>query len=215
MSKPHPFVKETVVDRSQYGLSPRIDRDFLMADFTQALADALGYPAPDFESARYSGKIECGDGLGILIRSEYGAKMGRVDIRAFADEAHKVERYQVPSFPSATYDASRPLDVLAKAIRKNIIDPARPLLGGLRDLVAERDKRIEAFGAMIADMETRFPGLSLKRNGERELTAHAYLNNGNGYISGTLGDDGRIHFERLNVNSADMTTAILALIASE
>ncbi|OQM74932.1 hypothetical protein [Manganibacter manganicus] len=214
----NPYIKETIVDRSCIGNPvPRIDRDFLMRDFAFDLATELAMNvenADDLQQSYAGAWIDCGNDLTIFVNAEHGAKIGRVKVGAFTGLVRKLDS-NGPKMPSATYDAARPMAAIAKAIRKNIIDVARPLVDGLREQVKERVRSADEFGALIHLMEMRFPGLQINRKNPNDLTAEIYINNGAGYASGTLYTDGRISFQRVSAYSRESSDAILSAIAGK
>lgn len=217
MSK-HPFIRETMVDRSSIGRPPRIDRDFMMFEFASALASELGATLENEGEARsiYGvATIDVGDDLYIRISPMHGAKIGRVEVGAGSALSRKLDSHEWLKFPSATYDAARPIPTLAAAICKNIIGASRPLVETLRERVCRRECEADAFGVLIREMQAAMPALSINRRGERDLSADVYLNNSRGYITGTLGTDGRINFQRVSLNSADDCRALLALMTRE
>lgn len=217
MSK-HPFIREETVDRSAYGRAPRIDRYFEMRDFAWALALELEVNLINEEESRSvygCAYLDCGDDLSIRIYAQTGAKIGRVEISASASEiTRKLDSHDWVNMPSATYDAARPIDAIAKAVRKNIIEPARPIVAGLRERARARDDAAAEFGRQIKQMEADFPGLSVTRQNERDLSANLYLNNGKGYVYGSVMHGHGFNLQRVSISAADDVRAFLSLMTA-
>lgn len=209
----NPYIKETVVDRSSIGNpTPRIDREFLNATFCQALAKALGATTEATEERYAIGVINIDSDITIAVHSMHGAKMGRVEIFAGSDVGRSLEHHQRPNMPSATFDTARPVEAIAKAVRKHLVDTARPLVEGMRVKAAERADEAASLGKLIEQMRKDFPTASFNRREDRDLTADVYLNVTAGYATGTLYPDGRISFQRVSANTADASAAILRAI---
>ncbi|PLP55559.1 hypothetical protein CYK37_30180 [Mesorhizobium loti] len=207
MTTDNPFI----VKRERYG---RPDHYFDSGAFASALATELGYPLTVREEGEWStAYIDCGDGLILYVNQVWG-KLGRANISGTVAGEAVLSHYERTRLESVTVDTSRPMATLAKDVTKRLIDPSRPKVAEGQNKVAERLSETSQLKATIADLRASFPALSIRDPEPNATTASIYLNNSNGYLSGTLYSDGHMTFERVRVEGAEGARKLIALVAN-
>lgn len=192
------------------------DRAFKMEAFGRALAQMLGYAVDvDSPGSLYpSVKIDCGEGLKLYLRSEFGAKLGRVEVFAsFDGPGHKLELSQRPAMPSATADSSRDMKAIAKDITRRVIDPARPAVEAYRTALAAREAVTTGLKEAARELEASFPGMQVTLRDDNATEAQIYFNRPDvGYLTGTLSPDGTCSLQRVAIRTSDGARRLFALL---
>jgi hypothetical protein len=198
---------------------PYVDNGtFKTEAFGRALAQALGHAVHvDMPGSLYPNvTIDCGDGLKLYLRSEYGAKLGRVEVfAAFDGPGHRLETHERPKLPSAGADSARSIEALAKDITRRVIEPARPAIAAYRDALAKRENVTAGLKGMAKAMEASFPGLQVTLRDDNATEAQIYFNRPEvGYLTGTMNADGKCSFQRVAIHTADGARRLFALLSS-
>jgi hypothetical protein len=188
----NPWVKEeTRYSRPEYILD--------VPAFAAALAAQLGGTVEATESGfAGSARIRVGE-LCLYVRTEHGAKFGRVEIHSGAPEAtDKLHYSERPSFPSGSFDTARPLDRLAADIRRRIIEPAaEPTAKAKAKLEANNGHRAQ-LEAAAAELRAAFPTVQITiRDGTSVTQADVYYSRDGAHLSGRLNADGSLNVERI------------------
>lgn len=192
------------------------DRRLDIEQFGKDLAAALGFNTIiDHPGSSYpTVQIDCGDDLTLMMRAEYGAKLGKVEIYASAKGTHVLEQYERPKMPSAGIDTSRDIAALAKDVSRRVIEPARDAVTEARAAIAKRAECISGLQSLAKSLEREFPGLQVVQRSPNDKTASLYFNKNGCYLNGSMYADGVCHFERISLSGHENARRLFALIAN-
>lgn len=186
-----------------------------LAGFAEALAKELGETADVRERGPYAiAGVSCANGVHLHVAGEYGAKFGRVAVSARIPAEDTLDHHERTKLPRITVDSARPLQALAKDIRRRVLEPAAEALKASADTLKAVEDRREALAGHVAKLRETFPGLQVTPD-ERGDRASLYFNNSDrgGYITGTLYADGRMCLDRVVAYTDAACMGVLAAIA--
>lgn len=203
----NPYVKPDSYGRNEMDLE----------SFGRDLAAALNLPVNvDNPGSSYPViDIDCGDGLVISMRAEYGAKVGKVELFAHMRAAGKLEHHERPKMPSAGVDASRDMVTLARDVTRRIIEPAQVAAAATREAIAAREEKCGGLAAMATALMAEYPGMSIRQRDPNATSAEVYFNKYGVYLTGSLRVDGKIEIQRLSLATVEQSRALLALITGK
>ncbi len=204
----NPYVTET----HHHG---RVDYGFKLATFGRDLAKALAMPVTvDHEESNYpSVSIDCGDGVSIALRNEYGAKRSKVGVWAGCKGQAKLDHHERPPMPSATIDSGRDMAALARDVTRRVIEPARMAAVETAERVAKKDAITGGLRELAKELERSYPGLQVIHE-TNKTTADLYFNRpGVGFLHGTLYPNGTCSFQRVSLDGADAPRRLFAILS--
>lgn len=197
---------------TKYG---REEKTFDLATFGEAVAAALGISCEVREPGSYPVVTLTHGDARIHLRNGYGAKFGKVEFAAWFAAETFLEHHERSKLDSVTVDGSRPVDAIAKDLRRRLIAPIDAAASGSERRVAAKRNRVDGLKTLAADLRAAYPGLSVEMRDSNSTTAKLYFNNNGCYFTGEVYEGGRITIERLSLNSAAGGRALLDLIASD
>lgn len=151
-------------------------------------------------------------GLALYLRSLYGAKWDKIEVNAGGDIERKLDHCARPRFPSATVSTARPVDAIAKDIKRRVIEPSTPVLDELQGKVAERDDAARHLAEAAAKLVAAFPE-NLDANIESDaLTARLFGRGGGTYLDATLHPDGSVRLGHVGSLPASKARRVLAIL---
>lgn len=200
----------TYVTPDKYGR-----REMNLEAFGRDLATALGYPLTVEGHGSFADcTLDAGDGLTLILRAEYGAKLGRVSVYCRIPGAGKLDHHQRPNAPNATVDSSRDMTAIAKDVMRRVVEPGRLVAAETAELVAKREATCNGLKDIATALMAEFPGLSINTR-ENETRADVYFNQNGCYLTGNLEPDGRLSIQRFSVDTPERARALFTLIAGK
>jgi hypothetical protein len=120
--------------------------------------------------------------------------------------------YNLPEFPEATVDVTRPLDAIVRDVKRRVVDAAQAPMAALKEQVARGEQYTASLDAVVADLRKRFPKLRIDRGDPNARSANFSFSEGGTGFFGEIMEDGRINFRH---GWADAATAqrVFAAIA--
>lgn len=190
--------------------------DLDVSHFVAALAPVLGgtiFKAPDHEDRTHWAGIVVGQDRVDVSRSWPRGKV-TITIRP-ADLSNEELRHAQDCVrekaPEATLDPKRPLEALARDIKRRVIDPAQERHKKMRDAVAAKRDRVGELAETVERYRAAFPDLSIDCKPNEE---QASIWSGKGtYIKARLYGNGSVSFEHLGSISEEKARRILAILA--
>lgn len=177
--------------------------------FYAALAKALGATLTSEEHSM--ARMTLGD-VALSFRQGYGANQRRVTVHAYAADAtahQRAHRYGRPvSFPEATLDPTRPLDALAKDIRKRLIEKSAPALASIKEMDAAQLALTSTLEANATRLCQAFPRLTATIG-----DSHADIHGAG--VSARMSRDGGLYLSNLSLSPAKARAVLAILMAPE
>lgn len=202
------FVKTVI----RYG---REEKQFDLAGFGQAIAEAIGMSCEVREPGLYPVVTLSSGDLRVSLRNGYGAKFGKIEFNAWFAAETFLEHHERTKVASITVDGTRPIDAVAKDVKRRLVQPALDQAKESARKVAARRNGCNEFRAMAAEMRATYPGLSIEFPSDNATSARLYFNANECYLTGELYSDGRISVQRLSLRTAKAASALLDLISRD
>jgi hypothetical protein len=199
----HPYMRTV----ENYG---RTERQFEIKRFCADLAPLVGAAVVCEDGSHDRPNLVRNDGLTLYVCGKWNAP-GRVSVSVGAPEITRRldHSHYVAKFPSATFDAARPLDKLAADIRRRLIEPAAEPLEKLRQALATQEGGRAATERHAAAILARWPAARITFADERKTQATLYLAG----VSASLTSDGGLYVDRIGGVDSARTMRLLAALA--
>jgi hypothetical protein len=179
----------------------KIDRQAIAA----ALAPMLG--------ATLDPANECGDygrtNLNVSPRLKliFRETKRRLEVIASTIETHAerelISYSRIPTLGSATFDPSRPLETIAKAIKRNLIDANAEKIAAYEITLQTAKDDNTSLTAMAAAWEQKIPGLrATVKPGSYDAELRFYAGDGGGSWTARLRNDGGLNIDRASITPA-------------
>lgn len=188
-----------------------LDRRGFAADLAKHLDGATLEPCDPMDAGRIeyqTATLQVGE-LSIRFGKDgYNVnKLARVRVECGASRAvrSRLSGIRSPHYPSATYDTGRPLDVLAKAIKRDIIDAAQHSLAADLQTVAAMDSDRAALSKQRARILKAFPAASIPEPDEKGNPLGFYASGDGFSLSARLTREGRLYVDRLSYDGDALT----------
>lgn len=114
--------------------------------------------------------------------------------------------------PSITVSATRPIEAVAKEVKRRLIEPAQAPLAKRREYaanrVAERDKLTET----VTQLRALYGEKAVSTKNGDGFTAHLWISEP--YVAANVSADGRVSIERVQTVTLEKFNAIVALLRS-
>lgn len=204
-----------ILDTIVYGRAEkRLDVKAMTTDIAAALGAELDVEwsgeMSDYQPGRmflddlavYVGKDQKGSGT--VIQRGYASAGARPEVsRALAGQMRRIE------YPRITFDPSRPLDQIVKAIKTKVVDASAAPLKSELDYYASMNASNAAIRAVAAKFIAEFPFARVEIKDERAYDASVYANAEGCYLTGRLNSDGGLYIDRSSF-PASRTAAVMA-----
>ncbi|MGY3278146.1 hypothetical protein [Bradyrhizobium sp. S3.7.6] len=190
------------------------------SDLAKALkGGALNKPREDIHDDKDNrATFMLGADLIIVTGNRYGSK-GRVSVYIEAPEIKHADRNHYSkdhkcSDATVSPDA-RSIDVIAKDIKKRVIDASQAALKLQREYaaiqVAARNNIVEH----MHQLSSKLPGMNVHRRDQSAQTAGVSSSSGDHYVSGTLNSDGTVSISHIGSMSMEKFVAVMNLLKKE
>lgn len=188
-----------------------------MPAFTKALAPLIGGKMVNNvdEDRSWRGAIQVGE-LSLVFTKGNGASVGRVTISAVCpDKIRQYLGYQgLPDFPSMTVDVTRPVEAIARDIKKRVIDKAAEPLDKAKAMFNEWTDITEQTRKYVYAIAEKYPKIrfsDMQASKPHNRVNFSRYDVSGGYFDGYVSADGKVCFSTLHA-SPDQAAAIFKIL---
>lgn len=194
-----------------------IDLPRFAADLAKALGGKVLPPPKDreFYDPHNEQQIDVGADRLSLDANNYQGRDGKVSVSicapeiGFGDHPHTNDKSRTES--ARINPNGRGLDIIAKDIRKRVIDASQAALAYRREYARERANARNGIAQHMAELSKLCPTLDVKRQSETDETATIW-NRGGAYIAARLNANGTVYIDRIETTTLDKFARIVAIL---
>lgn len=178
----------------------------------EALAPLVGGTVEKREPGAYGRTvIVMPDGLRLFVSGDYKAKR-RAIISSYCPEELRQAAGRV-SFPDATVDAGRPIDAIARDIKRRVVEPAAEPLAKVRERAEQDRKARESLVAVCRDLQRKFPTLRIDLpEGEAYQASFSAYGGPDGHVSGRISASGKVTIDRISSIGLELAETLFAAL---
>lgn len=198
-----------------WGPAGSTETAFDMPEFAADIAKELGFSVAAL-APRVGGfgidalaAIDLSAGNFVHIRADYNwNKTGKLRATFNCTARREVHYSDVGAMPECQFSFSKPLAMIAKDIRRKVIEPGLIMALAMNKKAAARADRKSALQARIEAMRLTWPHWFIADARDDESSANV---RGKGW-AGRMNAEGAIYFDRVSTMPADRAAKIIALI---